>query len=115
VAGFLAAKQENPVTKGDGAKAGAISGAIAGALVLIGQVIGAVGALALIQFTGTQLPFGQVPPPSADASQQAIYYLSGMGTGICFGLIGTGLAALVGAGAGYMGTPETPQAPPPNQ
>lgn len=109
--GFFAAKQENSATKGAGAQAGATSGAIAGALILIGQVIGAVGALAFLQVAGTQLPFGQIPPASADASQQLLYYISGMGTGFCFGLVGTLLAALAGAGTGYLGTPDQPPVP----
>ena len=103
IAGFLAARQEKPATQGEGAKIGAISAAIAGALILIGQIIAAVGALALIQFSGMQIPFGQVPAPSADPATQAIFYLSGLGTGLCFGLIGIFLAALAGAGTGYLG------------
>jgi hypothetical protein len=103
IAGFLAARQEQPATQGEGAKIGAISAAIAGALILIGQVIAAVGALALIQFSGMQMPFGQVPSASADPATQAIFYLSGLGTGVCFGLIGVVLAALAGAGTGYLG------------
>lgn len=108
VAGFFAARQEKPATKGEGAKVGAFSGAVAGAIVLVGQVIGAVGALAVMQATGAQLPFGQIPSASADASQQIIFYVSGLATGICFGLIGAVLAALAGAGTGYLGTPEMP-------
>lgn len=103
IAGFLAARQEKPATQGEGAKIGAISAAIAGAMILIGQIIAAVGALALIQFSGMQMPFGQVPSTSADPATQAIFYLSGLGTGVCFGLIGVVLAALAGAGTGYLG------------
>lgn len=110
LAGFFTMKQEKPATKGTGAKAGAISGALAGALILIGQVLGAVGALVLFQVAGTQLPFGSIPTPSADASQQMIYYASGMGTGCCFGLVGVVLAALAGAAIAYISTPEQPQA-----
>ncbi len=110
LAGFFAARQEKSANKGEGARVGAISGVIAGALILIGQVIAAIGALAFFQFSGLQFPFGQVPSTSADASQQVLYYVSGLGTGVCFGLVGTVLAALAGAGAGYLGTSDQPEA-----
>lgn len=109
VAGFLTGQQEKAASKGDGARAGATSGAIAGGLIIIGQILGGIAALAYFQFSGTQLPFGQVPPPSADPSQQIVYYLGGFGTGLCIGLIGLALAALAGAGTGYLGTPDRPQ------
>ncbi len=111
-AGFFAAQQEKLPTKNDGAKAGAIAGGIAGALVLIGQVIGGIGALALLQITGMQLPFGTVPS-AGDAGGMAIYYASGIGTGLCFGIFGALLAAGTGAGTGYMATPDQPTIIPP--
>ncbi len=110
LAGYFAARQEKPATKGDGARSGATAGAITGLLITVGQIIGAIGALAYMQYSGSSLPFGTIPSRSADASLQIIYYLTGAGTGICFGLVGTVLAALAGAGAGYLGTPD--QAPP---
>jgi hypothetical protein len=114
LAGFFTAKQENPVTKADGARAGAISGSIAGILILVGQMIGALGVLILVQVVGpqvgAQMPFGQIPATTATASEQLLYYASGVGTGCCFGLTGTVLAALVGAGTGYLGTPDQPPA-----
>ena len=109
VAGFLAAQQEKLPTKSEGAKAGAISGGIAGALVIIGQVLGGIAALAFMQASGMQFPFGQIPT-TADSSGMLVYYASGVGTGLCFGIIGAVLAAAVGAGAGYMATPEQPPA-----
>lgn len=105
VAGFFAAQQEKAATKSDGARSGVIAGLIAGALTLIGQLIGGIGALAFVQFSDMTTPFGNVPSPSADASQQILYYVSGLGTGLCFGIVGIVLAALAGAGAGYLGTP----------
>jgi hypothetical protein len=110
VAGFLAAQQEKLAVKSEGAKAGAIAGGIAGGLVIIGQVIGGIGALALMQSTGTQLPFGTIPEAS-DPSGMVIFYASGIGTGLCFGIIGAILAAGAGAGTGYMATQEQPPAP----
>jgi hypothetical protein len=103
-AGFLAARQEKLSAKRDGAKAGAMAGGIAGALVIIGQVIGGIAALALIQTSGMQLPFGQVPSTENPAGS-LVYYASGIGTGLCFGIVGAILAAGAGAGTGYLGTP----------
>jgi hypothetical protein len=111
LAGFLAAQQEKLPTKSEGAKAGAISGGIAGGLVIIGQVIGGIAALAIMQSTGTQLPFGTIPETS-DPSGMVIFYASGIGTGLCFGIIGAILAAGAGAGTGYMATSDTLQEPP---
>jgi hypothetical protein len=110
LAGFFTARQEKPAVKSAGAQAGAISGAVAGALVLIGQVLGGAGALAYMQFSGARSPFGQIPSTAADPSQQVIFYLTGIGTACCFGLVGVALGALTGAGAGYLGTPEQPLA-----
>ena len=105
-AGFFAAQQEKLPNKRDGARAGATAGAIAGALIIIGQVIGGIAALALLQARGVSVPFGSIPSTGADASSQMIYYLSGAGTALCFGIVGAALAAAVGAGAGYLGTNE---------
>jgi len=109
LAGFLAAQQEKLPAKNEGAKAGAIAGGIAGGLVIIGQVIGGIGALALMQGTGAQIPFGTIPDTS-DPSGMLIFYASGIGTGLCFGVIGAILAAGAGAGTGYMATAEQPPA-----
>ncbi len=109
VAGFLAAQQEKLPTKAEGAKAGAISGGIAGVLVIIGQVLGGIAALAFMQASGMQVPFGEIPS-AADSSGMLVYYASGVGTGLCFGIVGAVLAAGVGAGAGYMATPDQPPA-----
>jgi hypothetical protein len=104
IAGFLAAQQEKLPVKSEGARAGAVAGGIAGGLVLIGQMLGGVGALLLVQYSGVKLAFGTVPPPTADVTHQLLYYASGLGTGVCFGLVGVALAALAGAAAGYLGT-----------
>jgi hypothetical protein len=84
---------------------GAIAGVIAGGLVFIGQLIGGLGALALIQVTGTQPFFGELPSAS-DTAGQFGYWLAGIGAGMCFGVFDLFLSALAGAGAGYLGTPE---------
>jgi len=105
-AGFLTAREEKAVTKGNGARSGAIAGAIAGALVLVGQLLGTVASLAFVQYSGLTPIVGSIPGLSADVSMQAIYYLSGLGTGLCFGMMGVVTAALSGAAAGYLGTPD---------
>ena len=115
VAGFFAAQQEKQATKADGARAGATAGGIAGGLIILGQIIGGMGALAYYQVSGTPLPFGAAPTTSAPATEMLIYYLSGAGTGFCFGAVGALLAAGAGAGAGYLATSDQTLSPPPNQ
>lgn len=111
VAGFITGRQEKGISKGDGARLGAISGGIVGALVLVGQMIGGFLTLSLFQVGEVPLPFGAVPPTSADSSLQLIYYLSGLGVSLCFGLVGLALSALAGAGTGYLSTPEQKESP----
>lgn len=103
-AGYFAAQQEKLPAKGDGARAGAIAGGIAGGLIIIGQIIGALGALAFVQYSGAPVLFGTPPDASSPASFNLVYYLTGAGTGFCFGLVGALLAAGAGAGAGYFAT-----------
>lgn len=112
VAGYLAVQQEKPSIKSEGGKIGAIAGSIAGALVSIGQIIGGVVALSFIQMSGIQSPIGQVPSVNGSPVEIAAYYLGGLGTGVCFGLIGIVLAAGIGAAAGYISTNEQPVSPP---
>jgi hypothetical protein len=111
-AGFFAAQQERPARKNEGARAGATAGGIAGGLIILGQMIGGVGALFFMQSSGIESPFGQIPSVSGDATTQIAYYAGGLGTAVCFGLIGALLAAGAGAGAGYLGTSDQPVAPP---
>ena len=105
-AGFFTAQQEKPLSKGEGAKAGLISGAVAGGLVLAGQILGAIGALLLLQASGAQTLFGSAPSTSSDEPSQMIYYLSGVGVAMCFGLFGVLMSALSAAGVGYIATSE---------
>src|SRR5574341_1225263 len=112
IAGFFAAQQEKLATKSEGAQAGATAGGIAGGLIILGQIVGGVAALIFMQTSGGQSPFGQVPSLSGDPTSRIAYYAGGLGTAICFGLIGALLAAGAGAGAGYLGTPDQPALPP---
>ncbi len=109
VAGYLAASQERLPIKSEGARAGAIAGGISGALMIIGQLIGGLGVLILIQASETPTIFGSAPTFSSEPSVIIPYYVAGIGTGLCFGIFGAVLAAAAGAGAGYLGTPDTPQ------
>lgn len=112
VAGYLAVQQEKPTTKNEGARAGATAGGIAGGLIILGQVVGGLGALAYMQSTGSQIPFGQIPSTSSDPSLQVAFYGSGIVTALCFGILGAALAAGAGAGIGYLTTPDQPIMPP---
>jgi hypothetical protein len=104
-AGFLAAQGETANSQAHGARMGAVAGGIAGVLTLVGQLLGGLGMLVLFQLSGLSLPIGTIPDLSADPSRQLMYYTSGLGVGTCLGLVGILLAALGGAGAGYLGTP----------
>ena len=110
VAGYLAASQEKLAVKSEGGKAGAIAGAIAGGIMIVGQILGGVIALTVQQYMGT-VPF--IGTLGSDTASQVTFYASGIATGLCFGILGTMFAAGTGAGAGYLGTPDTPPSIPP--
>jgi len=111
IAGFFAVQQEKPGTKNAGARAGATAGGIAGGLIILGQLLGAIGALFFVQISGAQSPFGQVPSMGSEPTGQVIYYATGIGTALCFGIVGALLAAGAGAGAGYLATSDQPMMP----
>ena len=112
LAGFFAVRQEKPLTKNEGARAGATAGGIAGGLIILGQILGGVGALLFMQSSGLPTIFGQVPDLSSDPATQIGFYAGGLGTALCFGIVGALLAAGAGAGAGYLATPDQPLMPP---
>jgi hypothetical protein len=60
-AGFFAARQEKLLIKSDGAKAGAAAGCLAGGLIVLGQIIGGVGALYFMRARGMSTLCGQIP------------------------------------------------------
>ncbi len=113
-AGFLAANAEKPLLRSDGARTGLIAGLIAGVLVVVGQVIGNLGMLAFIQLADIPTLFGP-PPAASDISQQFGYWLGGVGVVACFGIFDIGMAAISGAGGGYLGAPSNPPAETPSQ
>ncbi len=102
-AGFLAAREVQAPTKGDGARVGAIAGGIAGAFTALGQILAGIGTLLFLLQTEATPLLGQLPQ-AGDSAGQIGYWLGGMGFGVCFGFIGLIVAALCGAGAGYLAT-----------
>ncbi len=112
-AGFFALQQETVADKRGGASVGAISGGVAGALILIGQIGGGLAALFLISNAEISTLMGSAPGPNATASEQLIYYAAGLGTGLCFGIVGIAAAALGGAAAGYVSAKPDPELSPP--
>jgi hypothetical protein len=111
IAGYFATQQEKPFTKNQAARVGATAGGIAGGLIILGQIIGGIGALAFMQSSGTPTPFGQLPD-LGDPATQVGFYGGGIATALCFGVIGALLAAGAGAGAGYLTTSDQPSTPP---
>jgi hypothetical protein len=112
IAGWFAVRQEKPLTKNDGGRAGATAGGIAGGLIILGQLLGGLGALLYMQSSGVPTIFGQVPNFSSDPATQIGFYAGGLGTALCFGIVGALLAAGAGAGAGYLATTDQPMMPP---
>ncbi|HET6594288.1 MAG TPA: hypothetical protein VFG81_01615 [Anaerolineales bacterium] len=112
IAGYFATQQEKPFTKNQAARIGATAGGIAGGLIILGQIIGGIGALAFMQSSGATPPFGQLPD-FGDPATQVGFYAGGIGTALCFGVIGALLAAGTGALAGYLTTSDQSMTPPP--
>jgi hypothetical protein len=104
IAGFFVSQQEPATTKGEGAQDGAITGLIAGAFILLGQIIGAATNLAIAQTEQYGLIFGPLPDLSSPEGQ-AIYWLIGIGVGLCFGLVDMFACVLGGVIIGYIRTP----------
>ena len=112
IAGFFAVRQEKPLTKNEGARAGATAGGIAGGLIILGQLLGGLGSLVYIQSAGMPTIFGQVPNLSSDPAAQIGFYGGGLATAFCFGIVGALLVAGAGAGTGYLATTDQPMVPP---
>ena len=112
IAGWLAIQQTKPSTKQNGARVGATAGSVAGGLMIVGQIIGALGALADTQGSLATTPSGPIPDLAADPASQMAYYAGGVATSVCFGVIGALLAAGAGAAAGYLATTNPPMTPP---
>jgi MFS family permease len=106
IAGYFAAKKESPATKSEGGKIGAISGLITGGMGFIGQIIG--GIIALILLPPLMESLGNNYYSGVSTGEPVIYWLSGLGTVLCFGVGGIILSSLSGAGTGYISTTEKP-------
>jgi MFS family permease len=99
-AGYLAAVFDKPLTSGGAAKSGAVAGAIGGAGALLGQIIGGIlnaiivgpqGAMDVLERLGL--------PVSYDPN---LYYVSFIGSGVCFGVLDIVLMAGLGALGGIL-------------
>lgn len=101
--GFLASQSDEPPSRREGLRFGVTGGLIVGAVMLAAQIIGTLGALIVFQVSGLTPLAGSIPPPSAEPSVQLVYYLSGIGTGACIGLLDIVAAAGGGAAGGYLG------------
>jgi hypothetical protein len=114
-AGYLAVSSDKTLPKADGVKTGAMAGGISGACTLIGQVIGGVAVMVIVQVTGTKLAFGSVPSASSEPIELITYYAAGVGTVCCLGIVGLALGAGAGALAGLLVSRKgsTPAATPP--
>jgi hypothetical protein len=107
IAGSLAARQEKPATKNQGARVGATAGGIAGALMILGQTLGTLASILYLRFAGTPIDI-QVPfSLSGDPAGQMGYYVGSVAIALCIGIAGALLAAGAGAGTGYLITPES--------
>ena len=108
IAGYLVGSKV--VGQSQATKDGALSGLVAGGLLLVGQFLGGVVALLLVQHMPVESSWLQVP--QAGSSDSTFYYLGGLGAGVCFGIIDLALATLGGALAGRFSAQEAPLAPP---
>jgi hypothetical protein len=104
VAGLIVTQREPATSKGEGAQGGAITGLIAGAFILLGQIIGAIGNLVFAQMVEYESIFGTLPDLSSPEGQ-TLYWVIGIGVGLCFGLVDTLACVLGGALIGYIRTP----------
>lgn len=103
-AGFFAERAVCSATRSAGARVGARAGVIAGGLVFVGKTGGFILSMMSLQ--------AKVPAAFDGWTYDSIIrfsFLLGLVFGI--GLVGVGLAALTGAGAGYFATPEQAAAP----
>jgi hypothetical protein len=112
IAGLLAVRQERPLMKNEGARVGATAGGMAGALIILGQILGGIGAMAYMQASGAPTILGPLPDLTSDPATQIGFYAGGLATALCFGIVGALLAAGAGAGAGYLATTDQPTMPP---
>jgi len=106
VAGYLAAKEAQP-NKTRSTKIGGSAGGLAGVFGTVGQLIATIVTLSLLpSMLDDSTPLGAIVTESA-AATPALFWISGMGTGLCFGIVGVLFAAGAGAGIAYMTSDNT--------
>lgn len=99
LAAFLAVRDEGISVRKEASSVGAIAGVVAGGVGFVGQMIGGLIALAIGASNPQYLEmFGM----QGTGSEMAGYWAGGIGAGVCFGLIGVGLAAGAGALTAYL-------------
>jgi len=79
IAGYFATQQEKPFTKNQAARVGATAGGIAGGLIILGQLIGGIGALAYMQASGAPTPFGQFLTYRRTQQPRSVFMRAGLG------------------------------------
>lgn len=114
VAGYLAGRSAGIAPRRAAVEAGAVAGGISGALLLVSQIIAAVGAILLMSYTrpGAQVFGGRIPDLAHATSPELVgVAIGGLGVGFCFGLLGAILSAAAGAGMGYAAHAMQPRTP----
>ena len=99
-AGYLAGVFDKPITSGGSAKVGAIAGAIGGVGALLGQIIGGILNAILVGPEGAMDMLEQFGLPIA--YDPNLYYISFIGSGVCFGVLDIVLMAGLGALGGIL-------------
>jgi len=110
-AGWFTAREENSGNKGEAARAGALSGVVVGSLMLVGQILGGLVVLFLMQKFDLPVAFTGMKPSDMGGAESAGFYVGGLFSGVCFGLLDMAAAAGAGAAVGFLTT--TPAEPPP--
>ncbi len=100
LAGWLTIRKLSGVTRAEGAAQGAMAGAVAGSLMLIGQVLGAIGALLIMQAMAIDPAVERMPTSNIE---QVSFWIGGLGVGVCFGVIGLVLGSGAGAATAALG------------
>jgi len=116
VAGWFTAREENSGNKGEAAKAGALSGVLTGILMLVGQVVGGIVVLYLMQKFDLPVAFTGTRPSQLAGAESAGFYVGGLLSGLCFGALDIAAAATAGAVVGFLTTTQAepdPLPPPP--
>lgn len=103
LAGYFTARQADLPAQRMGGIVGAVAGGLAGGIIITGQAIGMIAAVAIFQ--GSLGAVANFTPSSSDPIWLRMFTLSsGLNVAACFGLTGAFLAAFSGAAVGYTAT-----------